>query len=70
MPPPVRLTVDGELAVRVENQLLNVPLFGLLQRSAGGLAHTHTHTQMLLKIMGMTTFSVVHQEKTPSKTEL
>lgn len=41
MPPPVWLTIDGEHAVRVENQLLNVPLFGLLQRSAGGLAHTH-----------------------------
>lgn len=43
MPPPVWLTIDGELAVCVENQLLNVPLFGLLQRSAGGLAHTYTH---------------------------
>lgn len=38
------LTVDGELAVCVENQLLDVPLFGLFQRSAGSLAHTQDHT--------------------------
>lgn len=37
-----RLTVDGELAVRVEDQLLYVILFGLFQRFAGCLVHTET----------------------------
>lgn len=40
----ITLTVDGELAVCVKNQLLDVPLFGLFQRSAGSLAHTQDHT--------------------------
>lgn len=39
------LTVDGELAVGVEDQLLDVLLFGLFQRSAGRLVQNTTHTK-------------------------
>lgn len=41
------LTVNGELAVCVENQLLYVQLFGLFQCSAGSLHQTQTDNHKL-----------------------
>lgn len=41
----LRLTVDRELAVGVQNQLLEVILFGLFQRSAGCLITQTTVNQ-------------------------
>lgn len=38
-----RLTIDGKLAVGVENQFLHVVLCGLFQRFARCLAHAHAH---------------------------
>lgn len=51
------LTINGKLAVCVENQLLYLHIFGLFQGSAGCLCHKQT-TSRIITVFPLHSFSI------------